>query len=115
MDRTTSQLITVANRLIALFASLCFFVLIVVSGPHLVHHLADLQPGHPHPHTNKSQSPDCFVHSLMQHTPLAGDAFAPLPASLPTAEQVSYQPLVLMFASPRLAFLARSPPVIQLS
>jgi hypothetical protein len=115
MHRSACQFITIARRLIALCASLWFFALIAASGPHLVHHLADLDAGHSHPHTRKSQSTDCLVLSLMQHTPLVGDFFASVPASLPTAEQASAEQQLQMVGTPRPAFQARSPPTLSRS
>jgi hypothetical protein len=115
MHRSARQFITIARRLIALCASLWFFALIAASGPHLVHHLADLDAGHSHPPTRKSQSTDCLVLSLMQHAPLVGDFFTPLPASLPTAEQASAEQQLQMVGTPRPAFQARSPPTLSRS
>ena len=112
ISRATGQCGTIASRLIAFCALLCLFVLIAASGPHLVHHLADLHAGHPHSHTNKSQPTDCLVLSLMQHTPFADDSFAPLPSSFPTAGQAGCEPWLQMGATRRPAIQARSPPVM---
>jgi hypothetical protein len=64
------QCVSIGDRLIALGVLLCLGILIVVSGPDLVHHLVDRHPRYPHPQTHTSQSPDCLILSLMQHIPL---------------------------------------------
>jgi hypothetical protein len=109
------QCLTIADRLLALCVVLCLGILIAASGPHLVHHLADLHPGHPHPHTHKSQPTDCLVLSLTQHIPLAGDFFASLPVFLPTAERASCAHPLQAVTTPRPTFQARSPPILSRS
>jgi hypothetical protein len=99
------------QRGIALWTSLCLVILIVVSGPHLVHHLVDLSADHPHSHTNQPQSTDCLVLALMQYSPLVADVLAPPPAPFLSAEQASSE-LPWQAVKPRsLTFHARSPPV----
>jgi hypothetical protein len=110
VSKAKGRRITIADRLIALGVLLCFGVLMAASGPHLVHHLADLRPESPHPQTPTSQPTDCLVLSLMQHIPLAGDFFAILSVILSTAEQTScVQPLQAV-TTPRPSVQARSPP-----
>jgi hypothetical protein len=70
MSGAVGQCVTIGDRLIALGVLLCLGILIVVSGPHLVHHLVDWHPRYPHPQTHTSQPPDCLILSLMQHIPL---------------------------------------------
>ena len=89
MGNAVGQRVAITGRLIALGVLLCFGILMAASGPHLVHHLADLHPGPPHPQTHTSQPTDCLVLSLMQHIPLAGDFFPSLPVFLSTAEPAS--------------------------
>jgi hypothetical protein len=103
------------RRMIALCVLLCFFILIAVSGPHLVHHLDDLSAGHAHAHTHTARPLDCLVLSLMQHIPLVGDSFVSLPLSLPIAEQASCRPLLQTAAIIRPTFQSRSPPAIACS
>jgi hypothetical protein len=112
MSRAVGQYITIGDRLIALGVLLCLGILIAASGPHLVHHLADLHSEHRHPHPHKSQPTHCLVLSLMQHIPLAGDCFASPLAFLPTVEQaICAQPLQA-YTTPRPTFQARSPPTM---
>ena len=49
MSRAVGQCVTIGDRLIALGMLLCLGILIVASGPHLVHHLVDRHPRHPAP------------------------------------------------------------------
>ena len=115
MSHAVGQRVTITDRLIALSVLLCFGILMGASGPHLVHHLADLHPGPPHPQTHTSQPTDCLVLSLMQHIPLAGDFFASLPVFLFTAEQASCAPRLQAVTTPRPTFQARSPPIMSRS
>jgi hypothetical protein len=115
MSKAMGQRVTIADRLIALGVLLCLGILMAASGPHLVHHLADLNPGHPHPQTHTSQHVDCLVLSLMQHIPLAGDFFASLSVLLPTAEQTSCAQPLQAVTTPRPTFQARSPPIMSRS
>ena len=68
----------VGRRLIALCTLLWLLTLLMVSGPHLVHHFADLSPQHDH-HTHSGSAhppPECVVFLVMQHTPLAAGVLA---------------------------------------
>jgi hypothetical protein len=111
-NQTMGQGRAMAARLIAFGVLLCFGVLMAASGPHLVHHLADVHPGHSHPHTRHAQPTDCLVLSLIQHVPLAGEFFATLPAFLPTAERACCGQPLQVIPAPRPTFQARSPPVV---
>jgi hypothetical protein len=115
MGRVIGQHSTIADRLIVLVVLLCFGILMAASGPHLVHHLADLYAEHSHSDTHKSPSTDCLVLSLMQHTPLLGDSFTPRQVCLPITEQTSGEPQRQMVETPRSAVHARSPPITSLS
>jgi hypothetical protein len=99
------------QRLIALWTSLCLVILIAVSGPHLVHHLANLSAEHPHSHTNQPQSTDCLVLALMQYTPLMAAMLAPPPAPFLTAEQAGSETQRKAVKTPQLILQARSPPI----
>ena len=112
MSKAIGRRITIADRLISLGVLLCFAILMAASGPHLVHHLADLHSGSPHPQPYTSQPTDCLVLSLMQHTPLAGDFFAPLPVFLATAEPASWAHRLQAATATRPIVQARSPPRI---
>ena len=112
LSYAVGQCVTITDRLIALSVLLCFGILMGASGPHLVHHLADLHPGPPHPQTHKSQPTDCLVLSLMQHMPLDGDFFTSLPVFLSTAEQASCAPRLQAVTTPRPTVQARSPPIM---
>jgi hypothetical protein len=115
MSKAIGRRVTIADRLIALGVLLCLGILMAVSGPHLVHHLADLHPGPPHPQTPTSQPADCLVLSLMMHIPLAGDFFALLLVFLSTAEQMSCPQPLQADATLRPTFQARSPPITSLT
>jgi hypothetical protein len=110
ISRTVGWWLNIAHHLIALCVLLCLATLMAASGPHLVHHLDDLDAGHSHPPLPTSQSANCLVLSLMQHTPLAGDFLASLPASLPTADQVIGEPRLHTVGATRSTSKARSPP-----
>jgi hypothetical protein len=112
MSRAIGQHSTIADRLIALVVLLCFGILMAASGPHLVHHLADLHSGSPHPQPYTSRPTDCLVLSLMQHTPLAGDFSACLAVFLSTAEPTSCVHRLQAATAPRPIVQARSPPRI---
>ncbi len=112
LSHAVGQRITITDRLIVLGALLCFGFLIAVSGPHLVHHLADPHPGPPHPHTHTSQPTACLVLSLMQHIPLAGDFFASPPIFLSTAGHASFAQPLQATSTPRPTVQARSPPIM---
>ena len=112
MSWAVGQRVTITDRLIALGVLLCLGILMAASGPHLVHHLADLHPGPPHPQPHTPQPTDCLVLSVMQHIPLAGDFFASLPIFLSTTEQASCAPRPQAVTTPRPTSQARSPPII---
>ena len=112
MGNAVGQHVTITDRLIALGVLLCLGILMAASGPHLVHHLADLHPGPPHPQTHKSQPTDCLVLSLMQHIPLTGDFFASPPIFLSTAGQASCTQPLQATTTPRPTVQARSPPIM---
>jgi hypothetical protein len=91
---------------------LCFVGLIATSGPHLVHHLADLQ----RPHDDRSQADkprpsDCFIFSLMQHTPVTEGVLSPFPTPLPVGASAIVEPSLTACEEPWSLFLARAPPV----
>jgi hypothetical protein len=109
--RATGQRATSGDRWIGLGTALCLAVLITASGPHLVHHLADLYAGHSHTDAHKSQSTDCLVLSFMQHTPVCGDFFTPPLTCLPAAEQASGEPELHIINIHRPTYQARAPPV----
>jgi hypothetical protein len=115
ISRAVGQYITIGDRLIALGVLLCLSILIVASGPHLVHHLVNRHPGHPHPQPHTSQPTDCLILSLMQHIPLAGDFFASLPVFLSTEGQANSAQPLLAVTTPRPTFQARSPPIMSRS
>ena len=84
------------SRLGVLCTILTLLVLLLVSGPHLVHHLIEPPPQHDdsHSHTGQAQQPDCLILFLMQHTPVAQGCAALLPALLLIVEPIAYtQPL----------------------
>lgn len=110
MSKTVGQRLAVTNRLIAFGVLLCFVILMGASGPHLVHHLDDRHPGDPYPQSYPSQPTDCLVLALMQHIPLTGDFFPPLPGFLPTAERARCAHQLLAVSPPRPIYQARSPP-----
>ena len=113
--RAVRECVTFGDRLIALGVLICFGILIAASGPHLVHHIADRHPEHPHPQPYPSQPTDCLVLSLMQHIPLAGDFFPALPVFLSRAEQASSAQPLLAVTTPRPTVQARSPPIMSRS
>jgi hypothetical protein len=112
ISNAVGRCVTVIDRLVALGVLLCFGILIAASGPHLVHHLADRHPEPFHPQPYTSRPTDCLVLSLMQHTPLAGDFFAPLPVFLPMVEPTSCAHRLQAATAPRPIVQARSPPRI---
>ena len=74
----------------ALSTIVALLTLVAVSGPHLVHHLAE-RPPHEHQHAQDGPQPrdhqtpprpDCLVLFLMQHTPVAEEGRALLPTLL---------------------------------
>jgi hypothetical protein len=92
---------------------LTFLTLLVVSGPHLVHHLLAPPPQHDDHHSHDDQppqGPDCLVLFLMQHTPVAEGWVAPLPAFLLVTERIACVQPPLICAIPQRLFQARAPP-----
>jgi hypothetical protein len=86
--------------------------LIAASGPHLVHHLADLpRPADHHTHADEPRPSDCFVFSLMQHTPVAEGLLHLFPMPLPMGEPSVFEPLLTVRAALWSLVLARAPPV----
>ena len=104
---------------IALSTIVALLTLVAVSGPHLVHHLAE-RPPHEHQHAQDGPQPrdhqtpprpDCLVLFLMQHTPVAEEGGALLPTLLLAAEPLLTS-LPLGHADvPRHAVQARAPPL----
>ena len=100
------------RRLGALCTMLLLLTLLVVSGPHLVHHLADpaAQDDH-HTHTGPAHPPpDCLVFFVLQHTPLAAGVLANSLTPLAAAEPIVCTPPVWLSAAPRYVPQARAPP-----
>ena len=105
---------------LALGMLLALLTLLTVSGPHLVHHLAEQPPqehahppdGHPTPQAPPSPRPDCLVLFLMQHTPVAADGGALLPTLLLTAEPLCAACPLDSAAAPRVVLQARAPPLL---
>jgi hypothetical protein len=96
----------------ALGTLLCFFALLTASGPHLVHHLADLHPqGDRRPYAHRYQPTSCVVFSVIQHAPAAesaSDLLAVFPASAP---HPPFDPSLLRLEASKRALQARAPPV----
>jgi hypothetical protein len=101
-----------SRQLAALCTVLWFCGLIATSGPHLVHHLRDLQQAHDHhSQADTPRLPDCFIFSLMQHTPVAEGVLSPLPTPLPVGESSVVEPPLTAREESWSIFLARAPPV----
>jgi hypothetical protein len=103
----------------ALSTIVALLTLVAVSGPHLVHHLAE-RPPHEHQHaqdgpqTRDHQTPprpDCLVLFLMQHTPVAEEGGALLPTLLLAAEPLLPSLSLGHVDVPRHAVQARAPPL----
>lgn len=100
------------KQLAALWTVLWFCGLITASGPHLVHHLTALpRPADHHTHTDEPRPPDCFIFSLMQHTPVAAGVLHLLPLPLPMEEPPAFEPLRRVRQALWSLSLARAPPV----
>ena len=104
---------------LALSTIVALLTLVAVSGPHLVHHLAE-RPPHEHQHaqdgpqTRDHQTPprpDCLVLFLMQHTPVAEEGGALLPTLLLAAEPLLPSLSLGHVDVPRHAVQARAPPL----
>jgi hypothetical protein len=100
------------RQLAALWTVLWFCGLIAASGPHLVHHLTALprQADH-HTHADEPRPSDCFVFSLMQHTPVAEGMLNSLPMPLPMGELSVFEPPLTVREELWSLFLARAPPI----
>ena len=82
----------VGSRCSALCTVLTLFTLLAVSGPHLVHHFAEMPPQPDH-HTHDAPAPvwpDCPVLFLWQHTPVAEGSVGLLPTLLPPLEPLIF-------------------------
>ena len=112
LRRCFPQFRWLSRRLAALWTMLWFCSLIATSGPHLVHHLTDLQRPHGH-HSQADQPrlPDCFIFSLMQHTPVAEGVLNSLLTPLAVGESSVVEPPLTVREEPWSIFLARAPPV----
>jgi hypothetical protein len=112
LRRCFRQFHWLGKRLAALWTVLWFCGLIATSGPHLVHHLTDLQRPHDHhSQADKPRLPDCFIFSLMQHTPVAEGVLHLFPMPLPMGEPSVFEPLLTVRAALWSLVLARAPPV----
>src|SRR6266511_2476834 len=95
----------------ALGTLLCFVALLTASGPHLVHHLADLHPqGDHHPYANRYQPTSCLVFSLIQHTPTAESALDLLAVFLTSDTQPVFDQSLPWLEASKHAIQARAPP-----
>ncbi len=100
------------RRFVALGTLLCFFALLTASGPHLVHHLADLHPHGDHrPYADRYQPTSCVVFSLIQHTPAAESASDLLTAFLASDAQPVFDQSLPRLEASKHAIQARAPPV----
>jgi hypothetical protein len=98
--------------LYALCVVLALLVLLVTSGPHLVHHLTELYPQDTQPSHTKdtSQLPDCLVYSLIQHTPVTEAGVALLAVFLQARGPLVVEPPLWRPIELRHPSLARAPP-----
>jgi hypothetical protein len=115
LSGSSLQLASFVRPLIALGALVCFLTLITTSGPHLVHHLADQRPVHPHSHADKSQLPDCLVLALMQHTPVTEHLSVPTVVVLPEVEGPGDELRFAALTTLRPSLRTRSPPALPFS
>jgi hypothetical protein len=96
----------------ALSTLLCFVALLTASGPHLVHHLADLHPQGDHrPYAHRYQPTSCLVFSLIQHTPAAESASALLAIFLASDAQPVFNHSLPRLEASKHAIQARAPPI----
>ena len=104
------------RRLGALWTILSLLTLLVVSGPHLVHHLADSAAPDDHhtPAGSAHPPPDCPVFFVMQHIPVAGSVVVHSCTPLATAESIICVPPRWMSEAPKYVLQARAPPVFLL-
>lgn len=104
---------SLGNRCSALCIVLTLFTLLAVSGPHLVHHFAEVHPQPDH-HTHDEQAPiwpDCQVLFLLQHTPMAESCVALLPTLLLPLEPIVFLLSLWVSAASRDVSQARAPPL----
>jgi hypothetical protein len=100
------------GRFSALCTVLALFTLLAVSGPHLVHHFAEMHPQQDH-HTHDEPAPvwpDCQVLFLWQHTPVAESSVVLLPPLLPPLESIVFLLPLWVSAASRDVAQARAPP-----
>lgn len=111
-------------RLGALCVLFAFCTLLVVSGPHLVHHATELPlPDAPHPYDDQSAhndhpsqdapnptAPDCHVLFFVRHTPVAASGGLPVLALLHATEPVLALSRQWVSATPPALYQARAPP-----
>jgi hypothetical protein len=100
------------RRLGALCTILLLLTLFAVSGPHLVHHLADSSPPDDH-HTPTGPAPpppDCLVFFVMQHTPVAAGVWVHSLIPLVAGEPVVCASSLWISAAPKYLVQARAPP-----
>jgi hypothetical protein len=105
----------VGVRLQAFCTVLALLTLVMVSGPHLVHHLFAHPPQHNHHHAHEGQAqqgPDCLIFFSLQHTPVAAGWAALLPPLLLVAEPLACPPPLRVWAVPTHVFQARAPPIL---
>jgi hypothetical protein len=107
------------GRLSALSTVLALLTLLVVSGPHLVHHFVE-QPSQARHHASEdpqrqdnhaSPRPDCPILFLLQHTPVAEQGEALLPPLLLAAGSLATSPPLGPIDAPRYTAQARAPPL----
>jgi hypothetical protein len=102
---------------------LFLFMLIAVSGPHLVHHALDrsppqTQPSHagdtPHDHSHDApvpRPPDCLVLLLIRHHPVTLDGLPSFLPMLSLGEPIIAEATLQPPITPPPGFHARAPPV----
>jgi hypothetical protein len=102
----------ISTRLYALYTVLAFVFVLVISGPHLVHHLPEILPSDNHPAHDEGPQPlpDCLVLAFMQHTPATAGGAACLPLLLHTRQQPPVKPSPDKPKVPRDLSQARAPP-----
>jgi hypothetical protein len=103
----------VGSRCSALCTVLTLCTLLAVSGPHLVHHFAEVHPQPDH-HTHDAPAPvwpDCPVLFLWQHTPLAESCVALLSTLLLPLEPLVFLPPLWGSVASRDVPPARAPPL----
>ena len=109
-------------RLYGLVTLLVFLTLLMVSGPHRVHHFTEQHPpGHHHTqegqHTQDDHAPalpDCPVFFLLQHTPVAESGLAFFLTLLCVTESIRSTTTLGKAEAPQYVSQARAPPPILL-